>query len=166
MKKLRSSVAATASAIGWKKLGQPVPLSNFASEANSACPQPAHTNVPLPYSLSSGLEPARSVPCSRSTRYCSGVSARRHSPSLLATGKLSSSLLRRLNMILDPPGRAPPQERLGLRWAEINCSAAAAGAPRLVGKSELGSGSSFRASHADHAPSRLSSRPAAGRGQL
>jgi hypothetical protein len=45
-----------------KKLGQPVPLSNFMSLENSAVPQPAQTNVPLRCSSFSGLVPARSVP--------------------------------------------------------------------------------------------------------
>src|SRR6516165_12620844 len=41
--------------------------------------------MPSPYSLSSGLEPARSVPCSRKTRYCAEDSLRCHSSSLNAT---------------------------------------------------------------------------------
>src|SRR6516225_3223183 len=41
--------------------------------------------MPSPYSLPSGLVPARSLPCSRSTRYCAGDSLRRHSSSLNAT---------------------------------------------------------------------------------
>jgi hypothetical protein len=36
------SVATASVAIGAKKLGQPVPDSNFASERNSSAPQPAH----------------------------------------------------------------------------------------------------------------------------
>ena len=50
-----------------KKLGQPVPLSNFISEVNSGRPQPAQTNTPARFSSLSGLVPARSVPSSRST---------------------------------------------------------------------------------------------------
>jgi hypothetical protein len=42
MPKLRSTVVATACSSGAPKLGQPVPLSNFVSEENSGCPQPAH----------------------------------------------------------------------------------------------------------------------------
>ena len=43
MPKLRSGFVATfSSAIGWKKLGQPVPESNFAFDANSGSPQQMH----------------------------------------------------------------------------------------------------------------------------
>ena len=41
MKKLRSVVVATAPSMGWKKLGQPVPLSYFVAASNSGVPQPA-----------------------------------------------------------------------------------------------------------------------------
>src|SRR5688572_17762472 len=55
-----------------KKLGQPVPDSNFISEVNTGRPQPAHANTPGRFSALSGLVPARSVPSSRSTLYASG----------------------------------------------------------------------------------------------
>ncbi len=43
MPSVRSTVVATAPAsIGAKKLGHPVPLSNFAADVKSAWPQPAH----------------------------------------------------------------------------------------------------------------------------
>src|ERR1700693_910911 len=44
--------------------------------------------MPWPYCLSSGLVPARSVPCSRTTWYGCGVRRRRHSSSSSATSKL------------------------------------------------------------------------------
>src|SRR5262245_10350381 len=50
-----------------KKLGQPVPDSNFISEVNSGSPQPAQTNTPARFSAFSGLVPGRSVSSSRST---------------------------------------------------------------------------------------------------
>src|SRR5450759_2334898 len=77
-----STVVATACSSGAKKLGQPVPLSNFVSAEKSDAPQPAQVKVPSRFSLVSGLVPARSVPCSRSTRNCSGVSVLRHSSSV------------------------------------------------------------------------------------
>src|SRR3989442_15777237 len=50
-----------------KKLGQPVPDSNFISEVKSGRPQPAQAKIPARFSLFSGLVPARSVPSSRIT---------------------------------------------------------------------------------------------------
>src|SRR2546421_10107954 len=50
-----------------KKLGQPVPDSNFISEVKSGSPQPAQAKIPARFSLLSGLVPARSVPSSRIT---------------------------------------------------------------------------------------------------
>src|SRR5271167_1512 len=85
MNKLRSVCVSTPCSTGAEKLGQPVPLLNLALAANSGWPQPAQWKMPSPYSLSSGLEPARSVPCSRNTRCCAGDSLRRHSSSLEAT---------------------------------------------------------------------------------
>ncbi len=69
MKKERSSVVPTAAwSTGWKKLGQPVPESNFASESNSSLPQQMQVNMPSRFSSLSGLVKARSVPCWRATR--------------------------------------------------------------------------------------------------
>ena len=79
------SVATASGSAGAKKLGQPVPDSNFASERNSSAPQPAQRYVPERCSSHSAPVNARSVPFSRSTRYCSGVSSARHSASDLAT---------------------------------------------------------------------------------
>ena len=67
MKKLRSVWVPTAPSRGAKKLGQPVPDSNFVAASNSAVPQPAQAKVPARFSAFSALVPARSVPCSRST---------------------------------------------------------------------------------------------------
>src|SRR6476469_4106672 len=75
---------------GWQKLGQPVPLSNFVSEENSGRSHPAQANVPLRFSALSGLVPARSVPCLRSTSYCADVSIRRHSSSLFSISNLAA----------------------------------------------------------------------------
>ncbi len=72
----------TASGTGAEKLGQPVPLSNFASDLNNSWPHPAQRNTPDRCSLFNGLVPARSVPCFRSTWNCSAVSLRRHSSSV------------------------------------------------------------------------------------
>lgn len=91
----RSSRSSTASATaGSVKLGQPVPESNFASELNSSAPQAAHRNLPWSLVTAYSWLNGGSVPCSRSTRYCSGVSFRRHSSSGLATSRsISSSII-------------------------------------------------------------------------
>src|SRR4051812_3369964 len=52
-----------------KKLGQPVPDSNFMSEVKSGRSQPAQAKMPARFSSLSGLEPACSVPSLRITRY-------------------------------------------------------------------------------------------------
>src|SRR3954453_4151052 len=75
---MTSTASATA---GSKKLGQPLPDSNFVSVLNSAAPQPAQWNMPSPSTWRYGLGPGRSVPCSRRMWYCSGVSSSRHSAS-------------------------------------------------------------------------------------
>jgi hypothetical protein len=51
-----------------KKLGQPVPLSNFICDVNSGSVQPAQTKTPARFSSFNGLVNARSVPSLRSTR--------------------------------------------------------------------------------------------------
>src|SRR5687767_2910794 len=74
---------------GEKKLGQPVPLSNFRSATNSWLPHPAHEKVPARCSRRRAHEPGRSVACSRRTAYCSGVRIFCHSSSVLVTGYCS-----------------------------------------------------------------------------
>ena len=71
------------------KLGQPVPESNFASDANSAAPQPAQVYMPGVFSLTYGPVKARSVPALRRISYCSGVSEARHSSSVFVIGVMS-----------------------------------------------------------------------------
>ena len=51
-----SASVATALSSGFQKLGQPVRLSNFVSDENSASLHPAQAKVPARFSLSSGLE--------------------------------------------------------------------------------------------------------------
>src|SRR6478735_2068664 len=75
--------------MGTLKLGQPVPLSNLRSATNSGWPQAAQLKVPARCSWSRAQVPARSVPCSRMTWYCSGVRSARHSASVLVTGYVS-----------------------------------------------------------------------------
>src|SRR5450631_4321288 len=70
------------SAAGWKKLGQPQPESNFESDRNNSCPQAAHLYTPGVVTPSYSPVNGRSVPFSRSTRYCSGVNSLRHSSSV------------------------------------------------------------------------------------
>src|SRR3970282_2761489 len=53
-KKLRSVEVRTAPSIGAQKLGHPVRLSYFVSDAKRGRSQPAQTNVPRPYSLCRG----------------------------------------------------------------------------------------------------------------
>src|SRR6266850_1377748 len=115
MKNDLSTDVPIAFASGCQKLGQPVPLSYFVSEENSGRSQPAHANVPLRFSALSGLLPARSVPCLRSTSYCAGVRMRRHSSSLfsisnLAAGAASVELQRRAAMVASAP--AVPRKTL------------------------------------------------------
>src|SRR5262245_21347349 len=73
MSQERSSCSLTAFAsAGAQKLGQPVPESNFVSDANSGAPQHTHLNMPSRFSRLSACENAGSVPCWRVTRYLLG----------------------------------------------------------------------------------------------
>src|SRR5207237_560044 len=47
---------------------QPLPLANLVSAPKGPWPQPAQRTAPARFSSFSGLLPARSVPCARSTR--------------------------------------------------------------------------------------------------
>src|SRR3954463_9745401 len=71
-----------------KKLGQPVPESNFIAEVKSGRPQPAHAKMPGRFSSLSGLLPARSVPSSRMTWKLSAGRRLRHSSLLSFTGSV------------------------------------------------------------------------------
>jgi len=56
-----------------RELGQPVPLLNLVVEGNRGWRNRRSSKDALAVLLSSGLVPARSVPCSRSTRNCAGT---------------------------------------------------------------------------------------------
>ena len=60
-------------AAGWKKLGQPVPDSNFTPDSNSGRLQQTQTYMPGFLLASSVPQKAGSVPLARVMRYCSGV---------------------------------------------------------------------------------------------
>src|SRR6516165_4553855 len=71
--------------------------------------------MPSPYSLSSGLEPARSVPYSRKTRYCAGDSLRCHSSSLIATANSFAGVCFR------PPRRPNRPSAMTFPSSETEC---------------------------------------------
>jgi hypothetical protein len=71
----------------WKKLGQPVPLSNLVTDANNGWSQPAQRYTPPRFSLSSGEEKGISVDWRRNTACAEGLSRLRHSASLSRNGK-------------------------------------------------------------------------------
>src|SRR6266849_1628413 len=72
-------------AIGFQKLGQPAPESNFVVEANRALSQSTQRYSPSACSLSSAPVNAHSVPARRVTSYCSGLSCFFHSSVVLRT---------------------------------------------------------------------------------
>src|SRR5258708_12601835 len=93
MPRLRSVVVPTALGKGAKKLGQPVPLSNFVDDSNSGRPQAAQAYMPARCSLLSGLVPARSVPCLRMTEKVSGGNSFFHSSSERLIGDSAVSFM-------------------------------------------------------------------------
>src|SRR5258708_10047308 len=93
MPRLRSVVVPTALGKGAKKLGQPVPLSNFVDDSNSGKPQAAQAYMPGRCSLLSGLVPARSVPCLRMTEKVSGGNSFFHSSSERLIGDSGASFM-------------------------------------------------------------------------
>jgi hypothetical protein len=91
---VRSSFSLTAPlSTGAQKLGQPVPESNLVPEEKSGAPQHRHLKSPGRFSLLSGLEKGRSVPCYRATWNCSGVSSFFHSSSLFVTFGVGSGFM-------------------------------------------------------------------------
>src|SRR5262245_38239757 len=106
MKSAKSCLVPTCPGIVVKKLGQPVPLSNFIFEVKRSSSHPAQTNVPSRCSSLSGLEPAGSVASSRSTANCSAVSIFRHSSSEWRTAWIPAVTSPH------PPLRHPPNRNL------------------------------------------------------
>jgi hypothetical protein len=76
LKKLRSSLVTISSvpSRGLVKLGQPVPLSNLSREEKSGLPDTMQTYKPSSWLSQYSFWNARSVPSSRTTFHCSGVS--------------------------------------------------------------------------------------------
>src|SRR5437868_9616222 len=69
-----------------KKLGQPVPLSNFICEVNKGSVQPAQTNTPARFSPFKALEKGRSVASLRKTANWGSGRTCRHSASVRCSG--------------------------------------------------------------------------------
>ncbi len=79
----RSSFSETFSgATGSRKLGHPVPESNFAEKRKSSCPQQTHTYIPFSWWAWYFPVKALSVPFFLVTRNCSSVSCSLHCSSV------------------------------------------------------------------------------------
>jgi len=76
-------------AVAAQKLGQPQPASNLCSASNSGAPQPMQRYSPFSRWSQYSPENARSVPFSRATWYCVGVSCSRHSASVFSILRLT-----------------------------------------------------------------------------
>jgi hypothetical protein len=87
----RSVWVPTAFGNGCQKLGQPVPLSYLVSDENNGNSHPAQEKTPFRFSPFNGELPGRSVPCSRKTRYCAGLSCRFHSSTVFSTSNVFAS---------------------------------------------------------------------------
>src|SRR5258708_2363531 len=68
-----SVISFVAPGIAWSNDGQPVPESNFASDANKGLPQATQRYMPSAVLWSNSPVNGASVPPSRNTAYCSGV---------------------------------------------------------------------------------------------
>src|ERR1700748_3062249 len=75
----------TFSIIGWVKLGQPVPESNFMLESNNSVLQQMQLYFPGSWRSHSSPLKLGSVPFFRVIRNCSGVSSAFHSASVFST---------------------------------------------------------------------------------
>src|SRR5215210_1333435 len=92
MKSELSGLVSTASdSAGSKKLGQPVPESNFVSELKSSCPQPLQRYIPSSWLSQYAPVNARSVPWLRRTSNSSALSCSRHACSDFETFSTASS---------------------------------------------------------------------------
>src|SRR5437867_8427129 len=103
-----STLAATAGSV---KLGHPVPDSNLVLASNSSAPHAPQRYTPSSWQSQYVPVNALSVPASRMTRNCSGVSSVRHSSSVLVTSRTGSS---RLSFISLPPARSVSERRRSL----------------------------------------------------
>src|SRR5215210_1428716 len=112
-----SSIASPAA--GAENAGQPQPESYFASEAKSSAPQPAQRYVPSSKVWSYSPVNGRSVPFSRRTLYCSGVSSARHCSSVFWILVTLNSLPRAAGVTLSTAGEpAGPPAVLALPLAD------------------------------------------------
>src|SRR5713226_6735048 len=97
-----------------KKLGHPVPESNFVSEPKSSAPQQTQWYVPSSCLFQYWPVKAGSVPHWRATLYCSGVNCCRHSWSVLVILSSSFSVI-----TLSPGMRFGGAEKVAPVTAEI-----------------------------------------------
>src|ERR1700719_2820820 len=80
--------------MGFQKLGQPVPESNFVAESKSALSQSIQRYKPGACPLSSAPLNAHSVPARRVTSYCSGLNCFFHcSFVLVILGRVAAASL-------------------------------------------------------------------------
>src|SRR6266516_8151123 len=108
---LMSRSSSTASSpVGAENAGQPQPESYFSSELKSSAPHPAHLYVPGSKTWSYSPLNGASVPFSRRTRYCSGVSSARHSCSGFSTLVTAGAYRWDTRLCRSRPGRPADDE--------------------------------------------------------